>query len=509
MEKAERDNVDKLTEVMHFLLKGELPKKVDTAGYPDDEIKQLSDKTNALIDAFLQTREQILPLANGKLDKNITTETLFSSPFKQLQASLRHLTWQTQEIAKGNFNIKVDFMGDFSDAFNSMVAALAAAKKEAEEATRAKTMFFANMSHEIRTPMNAVVGFAGLLKDMPLNALQKEYVDIVIASGEHLLVLINDILDFSKAEAGQLILESVDFDLGRIVEEAIRMMAPKVKDKPVELFSKVDEKISFRVEGDPTRFRQILINLIGNAVKFTEKGSVAVYVTLSERTGGGCSIIRFSVEDTGIGIPEDKKEHVFESFSQADMSTTRKYGGTGLGLAICKAYIEKMGGRIWVESQIGKGSKFIFTVRLKEKDTIPEKNAVAPSPVEQEISCKGVRVLVAEDDKTNQILIKAILGKLGCPADIVENGQEALDRLKAEKYDICLMDLQMPVMGGLEAIKIIRNEISKDFPVIALTAAALEEDRKKCLADGMTDYLSKPINVDELKKKIAAYGKPM
>ena len=312
MNQSERDRDDKITEVIHYLLKGEQTSQIACSDDPDDEIKQLSDKVNELIGLFLDISNAIRPLALGKLDEDLKSTILFLSPFKQLQANLRHLTWQTQQIAQGDFNLRVDFMGDFSKAFNSMVASLDEAQKKAEAAQQAKSRFLANMSHEIRTPMNAIIGFVDLARNESGPEKRDEYLSIAASSGEHLLAVINDILDFSKAEAGELVLEAIVFDLHHMVNNTLRMVSQKAVDKGLETFCLIDDEIKFYVEGDPTRLRQILINLMGNAIKFTNHGSVGVRVTLVENHGGK-KIIQFSVEDTGIGIPEDKKDIIVGS----------------------------------------------------------------------------------------------------------------------------------------------------------------------------------------------------
>ena len=642
MNQKERDRVDKITEVVHYLLKGQQISQIKCSNDPDDEIKQLSGKVNELIGLFLDISNAIRPLALGKLDEDFKSSILFLSPFKQLQANLRHLTWQTQQIAQGDFNLRVDFMGDFSKAFNSMVASLDEAQKKAEAAQQAKSRFLANMSHEIRTPMNAIIGFVDLARNESGPEKRDEYLSIAASSGEHLLAVINDILDFSKAEAGELVLEAIVFDLHHMVNNTLRMVSQKAVDKGLETFCLIDDEIKFYVEGDPTRLRQILINLMGNAIKFTNHGSVGVRVTLVENHGGE-KIIQFSVEDTGIGIPEDKKDIIFESFSQADAATTREYGGTGLGLAICKTYVEKMGGNIWIESVVGKGSAFVFKIPFKAKEStvhqqiqpIPKKaisnktaliidddsksrklvhtictdidlkvvdaisletwradstkrsydgrsvdvillgvpivdeslesvvreikafeiwkqakivaicsepqkgdmnsardkhiDAYIPKPIikdtlvdviattlgdmrsngpiatrhmAQELSCKGIRILLAEDNPVNVKLMEIILKNLGCIFDIAPNGQAACDALKKNNYDVVLMDVQMPVMNGLDATKTIREKMNNQVPVIALTAGALQEDKRKCYESGMNDILLKPINVEKLKEKL-------
>ncbi len=285
MDQSERDRVDKITAVLHYLLNGDPVSQIEISNDPDDEIRQLSGKVNDLIGLFLNINSAVSPLAHGNLDVDINSKILFLAPFKQLQANLRHLTWQTQQIAQGNFNLRVDFMGDFAQAFNSMVESLDKAQKTAEVAQQAKSRFLANMSHEIRTPMNAIIGFVDLARNESDTVKRDEYLSIAASSGEHLLTIINDILDFSKAEAGELVFEAIDFDLHQTVNSTLRMMDQKASDKGLKTFCTIDEQIGFFVEGDPTRLRQILLNLLGNAIKFTDSGSVGVRVTLDEDLG--------------------------------------------------------------------------------------------------------------------------------------------------------------------------------------------------------------------------------
>lgn len=532
MDQSERDRVDKITEAVYYLLKGVQVSQIQCDGDPDDEIKQLTGKVNELLGLFYDINNAIKPLALGQLDKEFKSKILFLSPFKQLQANLRHLTWQTQQIADGNYHLRVDFMGDFSEAFNSMVDSLDKAKKAAEAAQHAKSQFLANMSHEIRTPMNAIIGFIDLARDENNAKRRHEYLALAASSGEHLLDIINDILDFSKAEAGELALESIDFDLHQMINNTMQMVCQKAVSKGLKTYSTIDDKITFFVEGDPTRLRQVLINLLGNAIKFTSHGSVGVRVTIVEDMGDK-KTIQFSVEDTGVGIPDDKKKIIFKSFSQADAATTREYGGTGLGLAICKTYVEKMGGVIWIESVEGKGSSFIFKIPFKAKQSIVHQKRISQNallgkaalstdnnsalrqpdepisarPKAHEISCKGIRILLAEDNPVNVKLMKILLSKLESIFDIVPNGQAACNALKRHHYDVVLMDVHMPVMNGLDATKNIRQEINHHIPIIALTAAAMQPDIEKCYQSGMNDILFKPINVEDLKAKLWAWGK--
>ena len=589
---------------------------------------------------------------------------------------LQQISFGVYSIAEGDLTTRInidqkDEIGDLARDFNKMVddlqkitvsrddlvneniarkraeEAILKAMEDAEAANKAKGEFLANMSHEIRTPLNAILGFSDLLRLTGINEQQKIYLNTITSSSDILLSIINDILDFSKLEAGKVQLESIDFDLGNLVNDIFNMAKIRFKDPGINTYIDWDAKVPQWVKGDPTRIRQILLNFLNNAAKFTHEGEIGVIIRL-EKTNAHGPIINFCVKDSGIGIPENKKHVLFESFSQVDSSTTRRYGGTGLGLAICKKLVDAMKGRVWFESQEGKGSQFFFTLpfetgtslvqqpieplsksqlmnklvlcvddhqasleivsrycqeiglkviqvssatkalleldKLSAANTLPDLilsdvrmpdmngymlaekirsqakfnkikivavtsdariggavfaqekgfNAYLPKPVIRndlikiistvlgdrrlvsapiitrhvatEIGLKGVKVLVVDDVPSNQQLMKAYLEMFGCVTELANNGQEAIDKIKAGgSYDICLMDVQMPVMDGIEATKIIRTQISKELPIVALTAAVMKEDVERTKAAGMNGFLVKPLEINLLKSTLIKF----
>jgi len=387
---------------------------------------------------------------------------------------------------------------------------LSAARQAAEDASKAKSEFLANMSHEIRTPMNAIIGFGEMLaEDERLPKELSQYAEIICMAGHSLLTIINDILDFSKIEAGKLKVEIIDCSVAELLRNLEVLLEPSARAKGLEFKVLQCDDLPAVIRTDPVRLRQCLINLVNNAIKFTEKGHVYVNVSLQSESPAGPFFIRFDVEDTGIGIEPDKLQTIFEPFVQADSSTTRKYGGTGLGLTITKHLVERLGGTISVSSRPGRGSVFTLTlpanVDVHQQAVVNKYDCAAPSkplPLGS-LKFKG-EILVAEDAPANQIYIRALLEKMGLSVTIVENGQKAVEAVQQKSFDLVFMDMQMPVMSGYEATEKILA-LNPRLPVVALTASAMLGDSDKCLKAGCVEYLSKPIERKELIRVLQTY----
>ena len=373
----------------------------------------------------------------------------------------------------------------------------------AEDAVKAKQQFLSNMSHEIRTPMNAIIGFTKVLLKTNLEAKQKEYLQAIKLSGDALIVLINDILDLAKVDAGKMSFEQMPFRITSSISAMLQLFEPKIQEKNLKLIKEYDNKIPEVLVGDPVRLHQIILNLVSNAVKFTNKGKITVSVRLVKEDEGKASI-EFAVTDTGIGIAENKIKKIFENFQQVSSATSRLYGGTGLGLAIAKHLVEGQHGSIEVQSKIGEGSTFSFILDFQKTK---EESELETGLLELDPEIKNLKVLVAEDIALNQLLMSTLLDDFGFECDIASNGTIAVEKLKTNSYDIILMDLQMPEMNGFEATEYIRNKMNSDIPIIALTADVTTVDLAKCKSVGMNDYIAKPVDEKLLYNKIVEYVK--
>ena len=411
-------------------------------------------------------------------------------------------------IADGDDDIIhiIQYLQKQIDKAKELELQLIESKEVAEKAAEAKSQFLSTMSHEIRTPMNAVIGFTHLLLQLNPRPEQLEYLRLLKFSAENLLVLINDILDFSKIEAGKVEFEVADFSVKDLVSNIRLALLQRAKEKDIQLKLIVDHDLPDAVKGDPVRLGQVLTNLIGNAVKFTEKGQVTITATLQKHTDE-YTTVDFEIEDTGIGIAEDKIDSVFENFTQASAETTRKFGGTGLGLTITKKLLELMGSLIMVRSKLGKGSVFYFSISLKNSNKVFTSNLNNNLHAEAK-SLKGVKLLIAEDNQINVILAKQYMKLWDIDCDVAENGEIAFTLAKTNDYDMILLDLQMPEMDGYQtaaAIRGLSGEKFKKLPIIALTASAMLDIKDKAYTVGMNDYISKPFNPDELFRKISMY----
>lgn len=487
----------------------------------DKAIQQKAAFSYQILNAFQQggkrAAEQVVNTRRGQnlrdsIDQIISSlDTQRQAELKKIADLIEHRGQSTRLWGFGICAIALfALVGAFWHMLNQgraqqkMIALLNESDRRSKDLANVKEQFLANMSHEIRTPMNAILGFTNLLRRTQLNGDQRQYVQNIHSAGENLLALVNDILDLSKIEAGMMSLEETRFSLHSLLSSVGAMFSEKLREKSLGFTTNIDPEVPDILSGDAVRLTQILVNLISNAVKFTEKGKVQVDINVLEQTEERVKL-RMHISDTGIGISNEKQQAIFERFQQADTETTRKFGGTGLGLAIVKQLVALQNGTIALKSEQGKGSTFVIEIEYKIPD-INELYAAALSAQEEAVPLQKLTVLIAEDNQMNQQLISHLMKSWGIEYVLVSSGSEAVEELKNRAYSLVLMDIQMPGMDGYTATGIIRNELKSSIPIIAMTAHAMAGEKEKCLQLGMNDYVSKPIKETVLYNMIGQHA---
>jgi signal transduction histidine kinase/CheY-like chemotaxis protein len=468
---------------------------------------------------LMDLEESATTIADGNLDAPIDTSASnelgsLARAIDDMRQSVRHLIHDLQEanaklqnhqnLLESKVKERTEELKRKNESLNGALDQVRRAKKAAEMANAAKSSFLASMSHEIRTPMNAILGMADILWETELSEDQARYVDVFRTAGEGLLEILDDILDLSKIEAGHLSLETTWFQLADVLDRICDVVRDKAEEKGLGLNCDTAPEVPGRINGDPTRLRQILLNLLGNAVKFTDTGSVALNVDLAAGDGES-ALLHFAITDTGVGVSGDKLGAIFDAFTQADSSTTRQFGGTGLGLAISKELVHMMGGRIWAESMPGKGSIFHFTARFGAAGG-SEPAPPPPAPPADEDSLPPLNILMFEDSRYNAFVTQTYLESTPCSLTVAEDGATGVELFKKGGWDLVLMDIQMPVMDGFEATRTIREwertHGLDPVPVVAMTAFAMDEDARRCIRAGADAHLPKPVKKSTLFKTL-------
>lgn len=457
--------------------------------WADESVERRGDDSYLTLSVYPSTKTISDEIASARRIRENTRERYLN---EQIDA-------KTQLLLEAEKRLR-EYSSDLEAQVALRTKELDEARAVAEEANRAKSRFLAHMSHEIRTPMNGILGGLEVLADSGLNSDQVEWAESTLESARGLLSILNDILDFSKIEAGKLQFDPQPFALGATIRRTVQLLVPKAEADGLQLFCDLDSVTPEYVISDETKLRQVMINLVTNSIKFTRPGG-AIGVFVRSRVDGDHVVTRFYVIDSGIGISAMQQRRIFEAFSQADASISRQFGGTGLGLAISQQIVAGLGGTLEVRSRVDIGTCFTFELRFERGVVLPQQVVQPQANLEL---LRGLRVLVAEDNRVNQAVLSRMLEKLGCFVTLAQNGEEAVTSCRAETYDVILMDIQMPVLNGLEATRIIRAglDASASIPIIAVTANAFAEDRDACLQMGATDYLTKPIRSEVLVSKL-------